>query len=695
MRIVQTFPHRGEEVENLWIPLGDGTRLAARLWLPADARRRPVPAVVEYLPYRKRDGTRWRDEPIHRYLAGHGYAALRIDLRGTGDSDGVLADEYTEQELADGEEALAWIAAQDWCDGGVGMMGISWGGINALQVAARRPPALKAVISVCSTDDRYADDAHFMGGCLLNENLIWGAILFTYAGQPPDPDIVGERWRRIWLERLEALPLYPEIWLRHQRRDAYWRHGSVAEDYARIGVPVLAVGGWADGYTNAVPRLLAGLKVPRKGLVGPWAHVYPHEGVPGPAIGFLQETLRWWDHWLRGRDTGIMDEPMYRVWMQDSVRPRSFYAHRPGRWVAEEMWPSPRMEELRLDLLGGGRLQVAAGGGSSGSVSSGGDGPDGAQERRLTVSSPLGVGGAAGSWCGFGIEGELPGDQREDDAGSLVFETEPLAEPLEILGEARARLALAADLPQAMLAVRLNDVAPDGSVARVSYGLLNLTHRRGHERPEALIPGREEEVEVSLNDAAHSFAPGHRIRLALSTGYWPMAWPSPARARLTLRTGASSLLLPVRPPREADAALPPFPPPESAAPPQSEDLQPEGVQRTVEVSPETGEITSITAYDLAADGEPALARLTALGLELGHSIVETFTLHPDDPLSPRGEVVQQVRKGRGIWRIAIDTRVALSCDDATFHLEAEITAREGERTLFSRSWRQDIPRNGI
>ena len=282
MKVVEEFHTDFEEIENLWIPMPDGARLAARMWLPVDARKNPVPAILEYIPYRKRDFMRLRDEPIHRYFAGHGYAAIRLDLRGSGDSDGVLEDEYTRQEIDDAVAAIDWIAAQPWCTGGVGMMGISWGGFNSLQVAARRSPKLKAVITLCAADDRYADDAHFMGGCLLNENLQWGGILWHTNVYPPDPDIVGERWREMWQNRIEEARLFPALWLGHQRRDDYWRHGSVCEDYGAVQCPVYAIGGWADGYSNAIPRLLAGLSAPTKGLIGPWAHTFPHAGVPGP-----------------------------------------------------------------------------------------------------------------------------------------------------------------------------------------------------------------------------------------------------------------------------------------------------------------------------------------------------------------------------------------------------------------------------
>src|SRR5712692_3558038 len=257
--IVTTFPRTVRVIEHTLIPLKDGTMLAARIWLPDDAEQNPVPAILEYLPYRKRDGTYERDALTHPYLAGHGYAGVRVDIRGCGESSGLLFDEYAKQEQDDGVEVIAWLAAQPWCSGVVGMMGISWGGFNGLQIAARRPPALKAIVTICSTDDRYADDIHFMGGCLLNNNLGWASTMLAYMSRPPDPALVGERWREMWLHRLENQPLLVDLWLRHQTRDAYWKHGSVCEDFAAIQCPVYAVGGWADGYSNAVSRLLAGL----------------------------------------------------------------------------------------------------------------------------------------------------------------------------------------------------------------------------------------------------------------------------------------------------------------------------------------------------------------------------------------------------------------------------------------------------
>ena len=538
------YPHAFNVLENVWIPVSDGTRLSAKIWLPVNAESDPVPAVLEYIPYRKNDGTVVGDSTRHAYFAGHGYASVRVDLRGSGESEGVLLDEYLLQEQEDGIEVLAWLAAQPWCSGSAGMFGISWGGFNSLQIAARRPPGLKAIITHCSTDDRYADDVHYMGGCLLSgDALSWASTMLAFNARPPDPGVVGERWREMWFERLEACPPFIEAWLAHQRRDGFWKHGSICEDYAAIECAVYAVGGWADAYRNAIFRLMESLPGPKKALIGPWAHTYPEDAIPGPAIGFLQESLRWWDHWLKGIDTGIMDEPALRVWMQESIEPRPHYDRRPGRWVAEPSWPPPRRitESTRLDF-------------PTTTIT-------GAQEHGLL----------AGDWCPYGGPEELPPDQRPEDGLSLCWTGPPLSERLEILGFPAVDLTVSVDRPLALLCIRLCDVAQDGSSTLVTRGLLNLAHREGHEEPVPLVPGTRYAVTVSLNAIAHAFLPGRRLRVALSPTYWFWAWPSPAPVTLTVHD--ARLALQVRPQRPEDD-LQPFGLPESAKPIAADLLRP-------------------------------------------------------------------------------------------------------------------------
>jgi putative CocE/NonD family hydrolase len=665
---------RIEEIENAWIVMSDGCRIAARIWLPVDARRVPVPAILEYIPYRKRDFMRSRDEPIHRYFAAYGFASVRVDIRGSGDSEGVLHDEYSPQEHDDALEIIDWLAQQPWCSGAVGMMGISWGGFNALQVAALRPPALKAIITLCSTDDRYADDAHYMGGCLLNENMQWGSILMLYAALTPDPAIVGDRWKSMWQDRLENLEPFPALWMRHPWRDAYWKHGSVCEAYAAIECPVYAIGGWADGYSNAIPRLMTHLSCPKKALIGPWAHNFPHDATPGPSIGFLQEAVRWWTHWLKEDDTGIMEEPPIRVWMQESQPPRPQYDEWPGRWVAERDWPSPGITRQTW-YLQPGHLS-----------------PEPGSPTALSFCSPQTTGLRAGEWCAFGADGEMPGDQRSDDGGSLVFESDPLAERMEVLGAPVIELELKADQPVAMIAVRLCETAPDGSVLRVTYGLLNLAHRESHERPEALRPGDWNTVSVRLNDFAHAFPQGARIRLSISTSYWPIAWPSPAPVTLTVRAGSSRLTLPVRRPREEDRALRPFDPPLAAPGATHKKLRRLPMRRTVEIDLASNE----TVYTLRSDGGEfggaSLARIEEIDLDVGYTLFKRYRILENDPLSAQTEFVQTATMKRGDWSIRVQCRTQLTATAEAFQFTADVEAFEGD-VLFKRlDWTLAIPR---
>jgi putative CocE/NonD family hydrolase len=665
------FPRKVRAIENVFIPMRDGARLAARIWLPEDAESAPVPAVLEYIPYRKRDFTRHRDSVMHPWVAGHGYACIRVDLRGAGDSDGVLADEYLAQELQDGCDIIEWLAGQDWCTGKVGMIGISWGGFNGLQVAALRPPALAGVISLCSTDDRYADDIHHMGGCLLGDNLSWASVMFSYNSLPPDPEIVGERWRDMWFERLEGSGLWLENWLRHQRRDDYWKHGSIAEDYDAVQCPVMAVSGWTDGYSNAVFRLLENLKVPRKGLVGPWSHKYPHIGVPGPAIGFLQETVRWWDHWLKGVDTGLMDEPMLRVWMQDSVPPTTSYTRRPGRWVGEPAWPSSNVTPRRFVLAEHGLLPEGA---ESGTVP-------------LTIQSPLTLGLFAGKWCSYAAGPDLAHDQRQEDGGALVFESDPLDEPLEILGAAEVELELSSDKPLAMVAVRLADVAMDDKATRVSYGLLNLTHRDSREEPEALKPDEVYRVRVKLNDAAQVFPKGHRIRVSISTSYWPLAWPSPSPVRLTINAGSSFVELPVRALRSEDEHLRPFDAPEGAAPAPRHHIEP-------------GRHNWLIHRDLASDrsmleviNDNGKVYLEDIDLEVENRAFEWYSSWDDDFLSVKGETRLIRGLTRGDWSVRTIAHTVLTSTETEFRINADLDAFENGNRVFSRNWNVSIPRD--
>ncbi len=663
-----SLPHRVVEVSPTWMPMPDGPRLAARAWMPAWASAdRPVSAVFELIPYRTRDLTALRDEALHGTFAANGYAAVRVDIRGSGDSEGLIPGEYLAQELQDGADCIAWIAAQPWCTGRVGMLGNSWGGFNALQVAALRPPALAAVITSCSTDDRFTDDMHYMGGALLTDMLDWGATFLTWMALPPDPAVTGATWRERWRERIALAADAPAVaeWLRHQERDAFWRHGSVNEAYEAIAVPVLAVGGWQDGYSNAIPRLLAGLSVPRKGVIGPWAHGYPHTAAPGPSIDFLRLAIRWWDHWLRDVDTGLMAEPAYQVFRAEGAPPDPGATTTPGRWVAEAGWPSPRITGRSWALDSGGVLADRAGQ----------PGP------AVAVRTEQTVGIAAGEWCPFGTGGdgpELPGDQAPDDARSVCFDSAALDERLEILGAPFVRLVIPAGERPGLVVARLCDVWPDGRSTRVSFGVRHAG-APGDAGPADGV------LEIRLNDAAYAFLPGHRVRVALSTTSWPMVWPEAVPGTLRFLAGVSELRLPLRPGEAAGVPVADL----GAA------WRPVRAADVLE-DPAAGRDTSVRTDGTvvvrnAIDGGRTRVRSTGIVIHAG--AVDTASIRDGDPGSARMVAERTVTlEHPGGPVVTVTGTLELSATAETWRLTGRLIATEDGARIAHREIDETIPR---
>lgn len=640
------------------------------MWIPNYADEEPVPGILEYIPYRKRDMKAVNDHQLHSYFAKNGYASVRVDLRGSGDSEGILRDEYLQQELNDGVEVIRWIASQPWCNGQVGMIGISWGGFNGLQIAMMQPPELKAVISVASSDDRYNDDVHYMGGCLLSDNLSWASVMFANNSAPPDPAIVGEKWRSIWLERLKGSGLWLKKWLQHQRRDDYWKHGSVCEDYTSIKCPVMAVSGWADGYSNTVFKLLENLKVPCSGIVGAYGHKYPHMGGPGPPIDFLKKATQWWDQWLKGIDNGVKEEPMLRTYVLDSVSPLS--SKRPGRWVDEQVWPSSNIEqkEYPLDTFRIGHQEQPP-----------------VEEKSMHIQSPLSVGLFAGKWCSYSETTDLPKDQREEDGGSLVLNSKVLAEDFEIMGRPVLRLKISSDKRIAMVAARISDVATDGRATRVTYGVLNLCHRDSHEEPSELIPGKSYLISVPMNYIAQRFPAGHQIRISVSTSYWPLVWPSPEAARLTLYPSESAICLPIRKLRGKDTSQKPL-----------EKPSPMDELSTTLIAPSTREWSvkhnlANNVVRLKVKNDDPKYRLDDINLEIGRNVTEWYSYANNNYDTVRGEVRGIRTFCRDDWVIKTITHTVLTSSRTEFVIRATLDAYEGDVRVFSQSYDEKIPRD--
>ncbi|MEU5771757.1 CocE/NonD family hydrolase [Streptomyces venezuelae] len=660
MQIRDSYPYETTR-EDFRVPLADGTTLYARVWRPVTDE--PVPVLLEYLPYRLSDWTAPRDWQRHPWYAGHGYASVRVDVRGHGNSEGLPTDEYSAQELADGVEVVNWLAAQEWSTGKVGMFGISWGGFNSLQIAALAPEPLKAIVTVCSADDRYDNDVHYMGGSVLAVDMhAWAATMLAFVSRPPDPYFVGDAWREMWLTRLAAVEPFIHTWLDHQTRDDYWRHGSVCEDYSAIGAAVLAVGGWHDPYRDTVLRLVEHLPDDRvRGLIGPWSHQYPDRGLPpGPSIGFLQETLRWWDHHLKGIDSGVMAEPKLRSWISDSHPPATVYKELSGGWVGDPSWPSPNVTPVPYALQG----------------------------TPVVVDSPQHTGLDAGRYFPFGNDADLPPDQRDEDAKSACFEFEVPAQ-VRILGRPKVTLRLRMDVPYGQAVARLCDVAPDGSSTLVTRGVLNLSARNGRDRADAWPLGATEDVTFELNGIGHTFPPGHRIRLAVSSAYWPWIWPQADSVGFTLEPVGSALELPVR-----DGDLDPsitFQPAE-----QSEPLGVVYPATLDEQRPERLVVRDVAKGEWRLEVDPRYGgtRVYPDGLEFTEDALETYTIQEGDPLSARTRSDWTIRLHRPDlgWDTRVETRSEITCDAADFITSNEVVCKDGDEVVFHRTWEQRIRR---
>ena len=686
LKIVTDYPHKIIDIPHLWIPLSDGIRLAARLWRPVGSENKPVPAILEYIPYRKTDGRRADDEQIHPYFAGHGYACLRVDIRGSGDSEGLLFDEYLVQEQDDALEVIEWLTTQPWCNGNVGMMGLSWGGFNSLQVAARAPEPLKAIIAVGATVDRYNDDVHYKNGCLLNEHFGWGTSFTSFQTRPPDPDVVGEAWRDMWLNRLENLPFFTETWFEHPTRDEYWKHGSVCEDYGAIKAATLIVAGLNDLYVNAVPRLLENLDGPVAAITGPWAHQFPHLATPGPAIDFLGEALKWWDFWLKGEgntSTGEFDSlfslkrfndggleflplPKTTVYLEAHGNPH-FPPER--QWISEAIWP------LTDNLTRNARFYLT----SSGSLSPQAEHAD--LVPLLNIRSPVTLGSSGGELIPHCIGSELPQDQRSDNGQSVSFFSSTVDHPLHIWGEPSLQLQIKCNKPTGNLIVRLCDIAPDGSTSLVTRGMLNLNLYHNLEKAEPLPNQEAVSLNIPLDYTAHVFKKGHRIELALSTHYWPLVWPSPDHPTITIDAAPAWLELPeyycsqfgkfvVRDQDYAPPVAPPPTPLQTIRPPQNERKVTEDQAR------------GITTLDILDDYGASIIKANDM---LNSGIKrERYTIREDDPLSATAELHWTHELGRGEWQVRTETVGNMWCDRDYFYLKTRVEAYEGERLVFEK-----------
>jgi putative CocE/NonD family hydrolase len=654
-----------------WIPMEDGVRLAVSLYLPEGAEEgRAAPVVLEALPYRKDDATASYRPEYERLCREYGYAVARVDLRGTGSSEGVATDEYPASEQADLCQVIAWLAAQPWSTGAVGMYGTSYSGFNSFQIAAARPPALKAVIAIHASDDRYTDDVHYTGGAVKLLDLVdYPLYMVALNALPPVPEIAGADWRERWRERVEGLEPWLLRWLEEQVDGPYWRQGSLRPGYERIACPTMLVAGWADGYRNATFRVLEALKAPARLLFGPWSHMATDNSLPGPRIDLVPEMVRWWDRWLRDQPNGVDQEPAVTLFARHSTRPAPDLDEHPGTWRTEPAWPPARAASHALPLTG-------ASGPAADPARAGAD--------RLEVRGD--VGSAAWISCAGQLPFGQPDDQREDDAWSLAYDW-TVERELEVLGHPRLVVRVGSSAPVAFLSAKLCDVFPDGTSTLVARGFLNLTQRRSRTGPEPLRPGVVEPVELELDATSWVFPPGHRLRLSLAGSDWPNLVPPPGPVLLTVERDGSALTLPVLkgpspgPPPSLPPPRPPDPP--TAATPEGNDDPPPRWRVVRDV------LGRRTEAEIDHGGRTELPD----GTVLVERYQGTVGVALDEPglTWARGSASYRVEWPEAT--VATTARLDLTGDAGAYDVRLELEVREGDEVRWTRSWHRRIPRH--
>ena len=655
-------------MEEASIPMPDGVHLAADIWRPqGPAGKGPFPVLLEYLPYRKTEG-RGNRYPFYAYFVRRGYVVARVDIRGTGNSTGTLIPyEYSDIENTDGDSVIAWLARQPYSNGKVGMFGISWGGFNSIHMAMRRPPALKAIIAVDATDDLYQDDVHFMDGMMHVDS--WEMSQDLANAMPGAPDYTIDE--KYFAERFDRPP-WGLTYKRQQSDGPFWDRTALKTRYDAIQIPTFVVGGWYDGYRDSVARMLQHMKVPMKAIVGAWNHTYPNEPYPKPGFEFRHEAVRWFDRWLKDRDTGIMDEPRLAVYVRNWHPPGPYLETAPGAWRYEDGWPSARVHERVLFPRPDRLLSDAA--------------PEPSTERLRYVPTTGVEAGGPVMWFG-----DVAPDQRPSDAFSLVYETPPLDAEVEILGLPRALLQVAADAPQVNWFARLNDVAPDGTVTLVTAAGQNGAHRVSARDPRAIVAGEQFPLEIEMHFTSWVFPKGHRLRLAVSNAQWPMLWTTPYPTTTTLYLGpeASRLMLPVAAPRaspgpsylsiqERDDVLPGFEPIDAGTPSGYGEIS------SVERNPQTG-AAKVVATNNSATRYPWGEQYDT------ESITHEANDNHPEATSVHGEYSTTVKlKDRTLrWQ----STVVWHSDRDHFYYTGTRRLLKDDVLVREKKWQQSIPRN--
>lgn len=678
---LESQPFGVTKVQNVKINLKDGNYLHARIWFPNHAindKSNSFATLIEYIPYRT-DVTIIRDSIRHPFYAANGFVSMRIDMRGSCNSSGVLKDEYLKIEQDDALEAFDWIINQSWSNGNIGMFGKSWGGFNGLQIAARQHPALKTIITLMSTDDRYSDDVHYRGGCLLASDMLWwGSTMIAYQPRPQDPRIVGESWKKNWFERLNEKPMVIE-WMKHQTRDDYWKHGSICEDWSKLKIPILSIGGFRDGYTNPVFRMADNLPNPNSScIVGPWVHEYPEMAEPAPKIDYQQLSVKWFKKWLYPNIDNDLNLPRLSVYIQDPSSIKDSYIFREGNWHSTN---KPKDKLFKNLYLNGNNLSLD-------------ENENLIDNFEIKFSGTLSHGMFRGTYCPFGFKGDFPGDQKNEDSKCLCFDSDIFKDDYKLMGLPSINLKLSSNKELANISVRLVDLYPnDGEHVLISWGQLNLTHKDSHEFPKKLEINKIFEATIGLDAVGIKIAKGHKLRIALSTCDWPQSWPSVETPILTLYSG--ELKLPIIN-KDFEVSPPLF-------------GKPTIIEQDIELNKKRNyDRTKHIDYDYQNDKwtltdiqDGGCTEINnngdSSGFYFGEYNKNVWEITPNDPLSAKNKCdwIYEMGRESDDWHLRFESETTLTSDEKDFHLITTRKVYENKELISDCIYDNKIPRNFI
>lgn len=675
------LPFTIEKIHNVRINLKDGGYLHAHIWFPSIAindKSNSFATLVEYIPYRT-DVTIIRDSIRHPFYAANGFVSMRIDMRGCCNSSGVLQDEYLKIEQDDALEAFDWIINQPWSNGNIAMFGKSWGGFNGLQIAARQHPALKTIITLMSTDDRYSDDVHYRGGCLFASDMLWwGSTMVAYQPRPQDPRVVGESWKSNWLERLNQRPMVVD-WIKHQTRDEYWKHGSVCENWEKLEIPILSVGGFRDGYTNPVFRMAENLINPNSCcIVGPWVHEYPEMAEPAPKIDYQQLSVKWFSKWLYPNVENNLNLPRLSVYIQDPSTIKDSYIYREGKWRSTN---KPDDKSFLNFFLDGNSMKLKN---SNKEIA----------DFEVKFSGTLSHGMFRGTFCPFGFKGDFPGDQKNEDSKCLCFDSNMFDNDYELIGLPSIDLKLSSNKELANISVRLVDIYPnDGEHILISWGQLNLTHKDSHEFPKLLEKDKIFNTSIGLDAIGIKIEKGHKLRVALSTCDWPQAWPTAETPTLTLYSG--KLNLPIV--NKANLVSPPiFNTPTIVE--QSIELKRKREYNRTKHIDYNYPIDKWTITDIQDGGCTEINKNKDIsGFYFGEYNKNVWEIETNDPLSAKNKCdwVYEMGRDEDNWHIRFESESTLTSNKENFHLITKRKAFENNELISDCIFDDIIPRNFI